>query len=109
MVGRGRASLDPSSPVNWLSLDDFLGGLGRSATAKDLLQLLRRNNFELRIGAVGWLLVRAPSAELCRMSEAVALHVVVSHLDHQLGSQWLPGQILAVTPAALGARDTMPV
>jgi len=51
---------------------------------KNRCQLLRRNYFELRIGAVSWLLVPSPSAKLGRTTEAVALHVVVSDLQYQL-------------------------
>ena len=40
------------------------------------------------------------------MTEAGALHVLVSNFHHQLGSQWLPGQVLALAPAALAAWHT---
>ena len=46
------------------------------------------------------LLVGAPAPELRRVAEAAALHVVVGDLDHQLGPQRLPREILALAPAA---------
>jgi hypothetical protein len=58
-----------------------------SATApENFRQLLRRNNFELFKGALARLLVQSPPSELSRMTEAIALHVVVSNFDYQLGS-----------------------
>ena len=57
---------------------------------KNRCQLVGRNHFELRIGAVAWLFVASPSAKLCRMTEAVALHVVVGDFQYQLGAQWFP-------------------
>src|SRR5262245_55949279 len=81
----------------------------RSACAtKNRHQLLRWNHFELGIGAIGGLLVRAPSAKARHMTEACALHVFVSDFDHQLGPQRLPGQVLALAPAALASRYAMP-
>ena len=41
------------------------------------------------------------------MTEAAALHVVVSDFGDQFGTERLPGQILAPAPAALGARHAM--
>src|SRR4029077_4400251 len=69
-------------------------------------QLLRRNHFKLRIRTVAGVLVLGPSAELRRMTEPVSLHVVVSDLHHQFGSQRFPRQVLALAPAALPARHT---
>ena len=65
---------------------------------------MRRNDLELSVGAIAWLLIFSPSAELCGMTESVALHVVVSDFHHQLGPERLPRQILSLTPAALAAR-----
>ncbi len=70
-------------------------------------QLLRRNDFELGIGAVARLLVGAPSAKLRHVTEAAALHVLVGDFDHQLGPQRLPRQVLALAPAALAARHAL--
>ena len=70
-------------------------------------QFLRWYDFELVIGAVARLFVSSPSAELRDMTEAAALHVIVSHFHHQFGSQWFPRQVLALTPAALAARHAM--
>src|SRR6185437_14270770 len=52
-------------------------------------------------------LVRSPSAELSGVPEAPALHVVVSHLDDELGAEGLPREILALAPAALAARHAL--
>src|SRR5207249_5846772 len=71
-------------------------------------QLFWRNDFELVIGAVAWLLVRAPPAKLRRVTEAVALHVVISDFDDQLGTERLPRQVLALAPAALAAGHALP-
>ena len=57
---------------------------------KNRSQLLRRNDFELGIGAVAGLLVGSPPAELCHMTEAASLHVIVSDFHHQFRSQWFP-------------------
>src|SRR5688572_14094907 len=78
-----------------------------AAAREDHRQLRRCNNFKLVIGAVARLFVRTPSAELRRVTEAIALHVIVSDFDNQLGTERLPGQILCSTPAALGARHAM--
>ena len=66
--------------------DQAIGGevADSKTVGKNRCQLLRGNDFELRIGAVTWLLVPSPSAKLGRMTEAVALHVVVSDLQYQL-------------------------
>src|SRR5215831_13780430 len=70
-------------------------------------QLFGRNNFELGIRAVARLLVRAPPAKLRCVTEAVALHVVVSDFDDQFRTQRLPRQVLALAPAALAARHAV--
>ena len=85
-----------------------LSAVSSSRPREDLRQLLRRNHFELRVGAVARLLVGAPPAKLRHVAEARALHVLVSDLDHQLGPQRLPRQILALAPAALPARHALP-
>ena len=52
--------------------EERLGRLARlAAVGKNLCQFLRRNHFELRIGAVAGLLVGAPSAKLRHVTEAV--------------------------------------
>ena len=78
-----------------------------SAPCEDFHQLLRRNHFELAIGAIARLLVGAPSPKMRHVAEAVSLHVLVRDLDHKLGPQRLPRQILALTPAALPARHAL--
>jgi hypothetical protein len=74
----------------------------RSAAGREYRgQLLRRDNLQLRVGAVSWLFVRSPPSELGYMTKAAALHVIVRDLHHKLGSHRFPGQILTLTPAAL--------
>src|SRR5258705_3981746 len=74
-----------------------------SDTAKHLLQLVRRGDFKLIVAAVFRLLVGAPAQEDGGVPEAVALHVVVLHLAHALGSKRFPREILPGAPAALPA------
>ena len=45
-------------------------------------QLLRRNNFELCVGAITGLLVEAPATKLRHVAEARTLHVLVCNLNH---------------------------
>src|SRR5437762_13485789 len=72
---------------------------GSAAGGKDGQQFLRRDHFELRIRAVGWLLVGAPSSKMRHVTEPAALHVLVSDFDDHFGSQPLPLQVLALAPA----------
>ena len=74
-----------------------------AAAGEDLHQFLRRNDFELSVRTVAGLLVGAPSAELGHVAKPAPLHVFVRHLYNQLGTQRLPGEILALTPSALAA------
>ena len=67
----------------YVSSDSMTGGKNRH-------QLLRQNYFELGIGAVARFFVDPPSSKLRRVTEPRALHVLISDLDHQFGSQWLP-------------------
>src|SRR6476661_6163603 len=84
------------------------GEAGRLAPRReDLAQLVRRYDLELRERAVPWALVGPPAPELRRVSEATALHVIVRHLDHELGAQRFPRQILALAPAADCSGPTM--
>src|SRR5271154_5980391 len=70
-------------------------------------QLVRRNDLKLRVGAIARLLVGPPLPELRHMTESRPLHMLVCNFDHQLGSERLPGQILAVAPTALTSRHPM--
>ena len=82
----------------------------RSASAsKDLRELVRRDDFELGVRAVGRALVGAPPAEVRGVTKTAALHVVVSHLDHQLRSQRLPAEVFSLAPATLRARHALAV
>ena len=71
-------------------------------------QLVRRDDLELSEGAVAPALVGPPAAELRGVAEARALHVIVGDLDHELRAERLPRKILALAPAALGARPALP-
>ena len=55
-----------------------------------VIDLFGRHDLELVIGAIDRLLFRAPPAELRCMTEAAALHVVVSDFDDQFGTKRLP-------------------
>src|SRR5258708_22761737 len=80
----------------------------RSAAARENLhQFLRGNDLELTVGAVARLLVGAPSAKMRGMTKPGALHVLVSDFNHKLRAQWLPGQVLALAPAALASWHPM--
>ena len=70
-------------------------------------QLVRRNDFKLRVGAIARLLVGPPLPELRHMTESRPLHMLVCNFDYQLGSERLPRQILAVAPTALTSRHPM--
>src|SRR4029079_3139 len=56
---------------------------------------------------IAGLLVSAPPSELCCVTEAAALHVIVSDFDYQLRTQRFPGHVLALAPTALGARSAL--
>src|SRR6185503_3137097 len=80
----------------------------KSATGReDRCELVRRNHFELRVGAIGGFLVRAPAPEVRGVAETRALDVVVSDLGHELGPHGFPRQILALAPAALAAGHAL--
>jgi hypothetical protein len=82
--------------------------LATSPTAgENCRQLLRWNNLELSIRAIAGLLVGAPPPELCCVTEAAALHVIVCDFDYQLRTQRFPGHVLSLAPAALGAWSAL--
>src|SRR5262249_26531837 len=81
----------------------------RSACSKDRLELLRRDHLELCVGARARVFVRSPAAELRRVSEARALHVVVADLGDELRAQRLPREVLPLAPAALAARHALAI
>src|SRR5258708_18717323 len=85
----------PKKTNSWL--------LRSAAGRENLHQFLRGNNFELTVGAVARLLVGAPSAKMRGMTKPGALHVLVCDFNHKLGTQWLPGYVLALAPAALAS------
>src|SRR5688500_11874233 len=73
-------------------------------SSKDRLQFVRWNDLKLRIRTVTWFFVRTPSSKVRHVAKTVTLHVFVSNFNNQLGSEWLPRQILPTTPATLPAR-----
>src|SRR5262245_54968293 len=81
--------------------------MSSASVRKNLREFLWRDDFELRVGAVCWFLVRAPAAELGGVAGAVALHVVVCNLHYELRTQRFPGQVLALTPAALATGHAL--
>src|SRR6476660_9262679 len=76
---------------------------GRAWEAKDLGELGRRGDVELVVAAVGRLLVGAPAQKARRVTEAIALEVIVFHFADALDAQRFPGEILARAPAAVAA------
>src|SRR5204863_259470 len=80
------------------------GQESRGAVAENLGELGRRRDLELVVATLRRQLVGTPAEKDGRVSEAIALHVVVLHLADALDPQRLPGQVLAGTPAALPAR-----
>src|SRR5215472_5715296 len=74
-----------------------------SQYAEDFKQFLRWNDLELLKCARHWIPVWTPPAELCRMPEPAALHVIVSNFHDQLGPKRVPRKILPLAPAALSA------
>jgi len=75
--------------------------------AENFEELLRGYNLELRVGAIGRLLIRPPAAKLRDVPEAIALHVIVGDLDHELGPERFPGEIFTLTPATLATGHAL--
>src|SRR6202165_1452456 len=76
----------------------------KSSGPEDLLQFVGLGDFQLIVAAVTRLLVGPPAQEHRRVTEAVALEVVVLDLAHALDTHRPPRHILAGAPAALPAR-----
>src|SRR4051794_17164388 len=71
-----------------IALDDSAPG------RENARELVRRNHLELRVRAIGRLLVRAPPAKLRGVPKACILHVIVRDLYDQLGTERLPREVL---------------
>ena len=71
--------------------------------SEDLEKFLWWDDFELFVGAVGGSLIGTPAPELCGVTKAIALHVIIGDLDDQFGAKRLPGKIFALAPTALCA------
>src|SRR5262249_33125611 len=86
-----RRSLRAVPPVqaNWIKHApgplSASASLGSTPHRKDLRQLVRGDDLELGVCAVGRLLVVAPAPKLRRVAEPRALHVFVGDLDGELG------------------------
>src|SRR6185369_16035984 len=84
-----------------LILKNLVNPVYKLPRLEDQLDFMRRHDLQLLISAVAWLLITSPPSKLRRVPEAIALHVLVSNLNHKLNSQRLPRQILPRTPATL--------
>src|SRR5579871_2733838 len=78
-----------------------------ATSGENRLQLMRRHDLQLRVGAIGRLLVRAPSAKVRHVAEAGTLHVLVGDFGNQFGTDRLPREVLALAPTALPAGQPM--
>ena len=85
----------------------YLSSYVLEVSRENRFQLMRLNDFKLRVGAIARLLVGTPLPELRHMTESRALHMLVRNFDYQFGSERLPRQILAVAPTALASRHPM--
>src|SRR5580704_13995066 len=74
---------------------------------ENLHQLLRWNHLKLRVRAIARLLICAPPAKLGHVTEAGALHMLVSDFDHQFGSKRFPRQVFPLAPATLTAGHAL--
>ena len=88
-----QALLTPQTPLR-----SSAGGL------ENLLQRVRRRDFELVVAARTRRLVGPPAQELRGMAKAVALQMVVLHFADALDAKRFPRQVLACGPPALTAR-----
>ena len=75
--------------------------------SENLLQFLRGDNLQLRVGAFARIFVEPPSAKVSHMAKAISLHVLIRHLDDKLRTQWFPGKIFSAVPAAFATRHAM--
>src|SRR5439155_821669 len=75
---------------------------------EDLGELGGRSDLELIVAALRRPFVGTPAHEGGRMPEAGALQVVVLHLADALDPERLPGEVLALAPAAGRARHPSP-
>src|SRR5688500_18168146 len=78
-----------------------------AARPENLLELVRRRNFELVVSAFVRRLVGPPPQKRRGVPEPIALQVVVLHFADPLDAERLPRQILAGAPAALPARHPL--
>src|SRR5207247_11401542 len=83
------------------------GSSGGQADPEDAFELVGRGLLELVVATILRWLVRPPPDEGRAMPEAVALQVVVGHLDNPFRSERLPGQVLAPVPAACCPGQTL--
>src|SRR6201995_4710367 len=77
------------------------GGRSSAAARENLRELFGRGHLALSIGTIAGFFVEAPAAELRHVAKARALQMLVGHGDDEFRPNRLPGQIFAMTPAAL--------
>ena len=51
--------------------------------------------------------VGAPAAKMGHVAETAALHVLIGNFHHELRTQRFPGEVFALTPAAVSARHPL--
>src|SRR4029077_7220450 len=69
--------------------------------SEDLLQLVRRDGFQLIVSAVCRLLILPPAHKRGGVPEAIALQVVVFHFADAFDAERLPREIFSSAPTAL--------
>src|SRR3954452_10498830 len=84
-------------------------GPGASVDTENPSEVVAHRLLQLLIAARLGVAVGAPPAELCGVSEPPTLHVVVGDLEDALGPQGREREVLALAPAALGARNAVGV
>src|SRR5689334_4707449 len=80
-----------------------------SVDTQNPTQVVADGLLELLVAARLRVAVGSPPLEVGGVAEAPPLHVVVLHLEHPLGPQRGEGEVLALAPAALGARHAVGV
>src|SRR5207249_9530579 len=76
---------------------------GKLGSSENLPQLERGRCLELVVAAIVWRLVGPPAQEMRRMTEAIALQMVVPDFAYAFDPQRLPRQVFIAGPAALRA------
>ena len=98
-AGRSSSALEPLA-ARRERLTSVRSGARRKATRRPRPR--PRGRAELAPGAVARVLVVAPAQQLRPVAEAVALHLVVAHLDHELGPDARLLELAAAPAVRLG-------